>query len=376
MRFRGFVLGFLALAWCVPAPTPALAQEQPLRLRLSTDIRSTDPGVNRDGPTDGVMAHLFEGLVALAGDTSVKPMLAERIEVLDDGRTYRFTLRDGITFHNGAKLTAEDVAFAWARYTRRETNWRCRGDFDSDQVRVTALETPDPRTVVFRLEKPSALFLGLMARPDCGQVAIWHRDSLNADGTWKSPIGTGPFRWSDWRRGQYIELARFENHAALPGEPDGLAGNRTAHVARARFLIIPDEAAARAALLAGQLDILPDARSRDVADLKARGFIVHSAPSMDLQVLLMQTRDPLLADVRMRRAIALAIDVPELVRAVTEGSATPSRSPIPVSSRFFTPAMADVPARNLAEARRLAAEAGYRGQPIRITTTKRFEAFY
>jgi len=372
MRLTAIAAGVAVLL----AAPPAFAQETPLRIRLSTDIRSTDPGVNRDGPTDGVVAHLVEGLVAMAGDTSVKPMLAERIDISEDGLTYTFPLRQGVRFHNGAPLTADDVAFAWARHMKRETNWRCRGDLDGAITKITAIETPDTRSVVFRLEKPSALFLSVMARPDCGSGAIWHRDSLNADGTWRAPVATGPFRLGDWRRGQYIELTRNPDYPARPGEPDGLAGNRTAQVDRVRFMIIPDEAAARAALLAGNIDILPDARSRDVEDFRTRGFTIHSAASFDLQVVLMQTRDPVFSDVRMRRAVALSLDVPELVRAVTEGGSRPSRSPIPVSSAFFTPAMASVPARDVAVARRLAADSGYRGQPIKLLTTRRFEAFY
>jgi peptide/nickel transport system substrate-binding protein len=373
MRLRA---ACLALAAALGMAMPALAQET-LRIRLNADIRSTDPGANRDANTDGVVWHMLEGLVALREDATIAPMLAERVEVSADGLTYRFPLRAGVRFHNGQPLTAADVLFALERYRKRETNWRCRGDLDSAVTRVTAVEAPDERTVVIRLEQPSALFLTMLARPDCGQTGIWHRDSLNADGSWRAPVGTGPFRMGEWRRGQFIELTRFAEYAALPGTPDGLGGNKAPLVERLRFTIIPDDAAARAALLAGNIDILPDARSRDLPDIRGRaGLAVHSAASMDLQAVLLQTRDPLLQDVRMRRAIALAIDVPELVRAVTEGGSRPSRSPIPVSSGFNTAAMLEVPARDLAAARRLAAEAGYRGQRLRIITTRRYEAFY
>ena len=377
MRVHGLLAAMIAVSSVTfAAPVPAAAQET-LRIRLNADIRSTDPGVNRDANTDGIVWHIVEGLVALRADASIAPMLAERVDISPDGLTYTFPLRQDVRFHNGEKLTSADVAFAMERYRKRETNWRCRGDLDSAVTRITAIETPDERTVVMRLEKPSALFLTMLARPDCGQTGIWHRDSLNADGTWRAPVGTGPFRLGEWRRGQYVELTRFEQYAALPGAADGLAGNKTPMVERVRFTIIPDDAAARAALLAGNIDILPDARSRDLPELRQRqGLTIHSAASMDLQVVLMQTRDPLLQDVRMRRAIALAIDVPELVKAVTEGSSRPSRSPIPVTSSFHSPAMAEVPARNVAEARRLAAEAGYRGQKLRIVTTRRYEAFY
>ena len=375
MRLRASFLA-LAASLGLSMAAPAAAQDT-LRIRLNSDIRSTDPGVNRDANTDGLMWHVLEGLVALRGDATIAPMLAERVEISADGLTYTFPLRQGVRFHNGQPLTSADVAFAMERYRKRETNWRCRGDLDGAVTRLIAVETPDPQTVVMRLERPSALFLTTLARTDCGQAGIFHRDSLNADGSWRAPVGTGPFRLGEWRRSQFIELERFAEYAPLPGEPDGLAGNKTAHAARVRFVIIPDDAAARAALLASNIDVLPDARARDLRDLRARaGMSVHSSPSFDLQILLMQTTDPLLSDVRMRRAIALALDVPELVRAVTEGSSRPSRAPIPVGSGFHTPAMSEVPARDLAAARRLAQEAGYRGQPIRIVTTRRYEAFY
>jgi peptide/nickel transport system substrate-binding protein len=375
MPLRASLLA-LAASLGLGLAAPALAQDT-LRIRLNADIRSTDPGVNRDANTDGLVWHVLEGLVALRDDATIAPMLAERVDVSPDGLAYTFRLRSGVRFHNGQALSSADVAFAMQRYRARETNWRCRGDLDGPVTRITAIETPDPQTVVMRLERPSALFLLTLARPDCGQTGIFHRDSLNADGSWRAPVGTGPFRLGEWRRGQFVELERFAEYAALPGEPDGLAGNKTPLVERVRFTIIPDDAAARAALLASNIDVLPDARTRDLRDLRARpGMSVSSSASFDLQIILMQTNDPLLRDVRMRRAIALALDVPEIVRAVTEGSSRPSRSPIPVGSGFHTPAMSQVPARDLAAARRLAQEAGYRGQPIRIVTTRRYEAFY
>jgi hypothetical protein len=274
MRLRTSIAALVVLC---SLSLPVAAQDV-LRVRLNADIRSTEPGVNRDANTDGIHWHLVEGLVALRGDATVAPMLAERIDVSEDGRTYTFTLRQGVRFHNGQPLTSADVAFAMQRYLRRETNWRCRPDLDSAVTRLTAVETPDERTVVMRLEQPSALFLTVLARPDCGQTGIWHRDSLNADGSWRAPVGTGPFRLGEWRRGQYVELTRFEAYAALPGEPDGLAGNKTAMVERVRLSVIPDDAAARAALLAGNIDILPDARTRDLPDLRQRGFTSTPPP--------------------------------------------------------------------------------------------------
>ncbi len=158
-----------------------------LRIRLNADIRSLDPGTNRDGNTDVIQAHLYEGLVAFKEDASVGPMLAKSIDVSPDGRTYTFVLRDGVTFSNGEPLTSGDVLFAWKRYTDPATGWRCLSEVDGrGAVKVTSVVAMDAQTVAFTLEKPSALFLATLARPDCGQTGIYHKSSLGPDGKFAS----------------------------------------------------------------------------------------------------------------------------------------------------------------------------------------------
>ena len=200
---------------------PVLAQDGVLRVRLNADIRSTDPGVNRDGNTDMVMVHLVEGLVAYREDTSIGPMLAEKIDVSSDGTSYTFTLREGVRFHNGELLTSSDVKTSWDRYLKKETNWRCLTEFDGRGIaKITGIEIPDAKTVVFKLEKPAALFLASMARTDCGQSGIWHKASLNVDGSWNEPIGTGPYTLAEWRKGQFVELKRFGGYSPRSGAID------------------------------------------------------------------------------------------------------------------------------------------------------------
>ncbi|MCZ8147113.1 MAG: ABC transporter substrate-binding protein, partial [Roseomonas sp.] len=113
MRLRASILA-LAASLGLSMAAPAGAQDT-LRIRLNADIRSTDPGVNRDANTDGLMWHVLEGLVALRGDATIAPMLAERVDISADGLTYTFPLRRDLRFHNGQPLTAADVAFAMER---------------------------------------------------------------------------------------------------------------------------------------------------------------------------------------------------------------------------------------------------------------------
>ncbi|TQF76600.1 ABC transporter substrate-binding protein [Elioraea sp. Yellowstone] len=376
MRAGRIICIALVAAAALGAAAPAEAQG--LRVRLNADIRSTDPGVNRDANTDAVVLHMVEGLVAFREDASVGPLLAESMVVSEDGRTYTFRLRENVRFHNGAPLTSEDVAWTWRRYMTPETRWRCLTEFDGrGAAKLIGIETPDARTVVFRFESPSALIPATMARPDCGGSAILHRDSVGPDGAWLAPIGTGPFRMGEWRRGQSIELIRFDSSAARSEPRDGFTGGKRAEVERVRFLVIPDQAAGKAALLSGAIDVLTDIASSDLAELKARPEIrLDVAATMGLNTLLIQTKDPLLADVRIRRALALALDLPALVQAVSEGTARYNASAIPVSSAFHTAPHAQGYTRDLAAARRLLAEAGYRGQTIRMLANRRYASMF
>lgn len=360
------------------ASAPVLAAGDTLRIRLNSDIRSLDPGTNRDANTDIVQTHLYEGLVGFREDASVGPMLAEKVDVSEDGKTYTFTLRDGVKFSNGAPLTSEDVLFAWKRYTDPATGWRCLNEVDGrGAVKVTGVEAKDAKTVAFTLEKPSALFLGTLARPDCGSTGIFHKSSLGQDGKWKEPVTTAPFKLGEWKRGEYVELLRNDNYVPLPGKRDGLVGNKTVSIPKVRFLVIPDESTTKAALQSGALDIIYDAENADVAAFKADKTVVTStAPTMGISSFMVQTKDPLLSDVRMRKALLLSIDFAELVDQVTAGLAKPSHSPIPPPSAYFKAAQAAPIARDLAAAKKLLAEAGYKGQPIKLLTNTRYQPMY
>jgi peptide/nickel transport system substrate-binding protein len=378
-RKRGASL-LACAAWAAAllvAPQAARA-ETVLRARLNADIASTNPGVRRDENTDAVLMHVVEGLVAYREDLGIGPMLAERWEVSSDGRTYTFHLRRGVRFHNGAPLTSAEVVWSLRRYLDPKTHWRCLHEFDgAGYAQITGVEALDPATVRITLDKASPTFLSTLSRLDCGGTAILHPSSVGPGGAWRAPIGTGPFRLAGWRRNQAVELARFAQYQALPGPRDGETGGKQALVDRIRFLVIPDSVAAQAALLRGELDVLDGVQPIETRLLKTRPDVrldVH--PSMDIYALLFQTRDPVLGDPRMRRAIAATLDVQGLARVVTQGEARANRSVVPSASPFHDAVQAQVPKPDIALAGRLAAAAGYKGQPIRLMTNHRYPEMF
>ncbi|MGQ3028726.1 MAG: ABC transporter substrate-binding protein, partial [Ferrovibrionaceae bacterium] len=349
-----------------------------LKVSLNADIRSSSPGVNRDDNTDGVVLHVVEGLVAYREDASIAPLLAQSVETSADGLTYTFRLRDGVRFHNGETLTAEDVVWSWNRYLDPKTNWRCLPDLDGrGRIKIESVTAPDPQTVVFKVNRPTALLLATMARTDCGGAGIVHRSSVNADGSWREPVGTGPFRLKEWKRGEAIVLERFKDYAALPGPMDGYTGGKQVLVDEVRYMIIPDAAAAGAALRAGAIDVIANASATDVKELeKDPKVVVAAAPTMSIQAFLFQTRDPLLRNPKMRQAIAMALDTRAIAEAATEGKAPANNSVVPTASPFhgtvekqgFTYAPDKVKA--------LLAEAGYKGEKITLITNKRYPDCY
>jgi peptide/nickel transport system substrate-binding protein len=317
---------------------------------------------------------VVEGLVAFRDDTSIGPMLADSWAVSNDGKTYTFRLRQGVKFHNGATMTADDVIWSLKRWLDPATQWRCLSEFSATGIaRIEKIEAPDPQTVAITLDQPSALFLPTVARPDCGQTAIIHRDSVGADGKWIAPIGTGPFKLAEWKRGQYVDVVRFDGYASRSEPRNGYTGAKDARVDRVRFNVIPDSSAAKAGLLSGSLDVIMSLSIPDLEELKSRPEVQLSiTPALGLTGILFQTKDPLLKDVRIRRAIALSIDTAQIVDAVMMGTARPNNSALPLGSPFYSEAQSHGYAQNIAEAKKLLLEAGYRGQPVKMITNKRY----
>lgn len=361
-----------ALGAAALAAAAQVAPAQTLTYAMNQDIRSTNPGVNRDGNTDAVTLHMVEGLVGYDAKGVAAPMLARSVQVSEDGRTYTFKLRKGVKFHNGAELSAADVLWSWNRYMDPKTQWRCASEFDGrGLVKVEKASAPDPETFVMTIDKPSALFLATLARFDCGSTAVLHKDSVGPDGAWIKPIGTGPFKLDEWRRGEVVTMSRFAAYQPLPGPPDGTVGGKRPLVQSLRFLHVPDAATVKAGLLSGAIDIA-DIDASQVKELKASGKLgIVTAPTAQMHTIILQTKDPLLANKALRQAIAAALDTPQIVQAVSDGFGVPNNSVVPSASAYYTAVQKQGFKFDPQRAQRLIREAGYKGEPIKILTNKR-----
>ncbi|MGQ8632046.1 ABC transporter substrate-binding protein [Agrobacterium sp. DKPNP3] len=351
---------------------PGLAFANTLNVQITADIRSSQPGINRDAGTDSVMLNVVEGLVAAGEKGEIRPMLAKEWTVSDDGKVYTFTLRDGVKFHNGEPLNAADVQWSLEKLIR-DPEFNCKAFFDgSRDAKLETIEAKDDKTVVLTLDRPDAMFLNYMAQAQCGSTGIVHRSSFGDDGKWKTPIATGPFVFGEWKRGQGLTLKKFADYAPNGDMPDGYGGRKDVLVDEVKYVVVPDTATAVAGLRSGALDVLPYLPPAEAAKLKdEKDFTIVAAPHGGLITMLFQTADPLMSKVEMRQAVIAALDTPQIVNSVTYGLGVTNNSLVASGSLYHTAAQDKGYTYDPTAVQALLTNAGYKGEKIAILTNRR-----
>ena len=370
-RLRVFMVA--AILGCIAST----AQAGTLRVAIDAEPEGLDPLLHHHAPGKMVLQHIGEALVGYRSDLSIAPVLAERIEISGDGRTYRFPLRGGVTFHNGERMTASDVVWTWnSYYLDQKRPWECRVFYDgsgntedrTSGVRVLSVTAPSPDVVEFRLAEPSSLFLHRLADTSCAPL-VFHRNSMGSDGEWPTFVGTGPFRLAGWERGRHLRLEKFEAYVPRREPRDGYGGARVALADAIEFVVVAGNGLA--ALAEDRVDIVPDVDPATFEEARGLpGIRAQISPLTSWYDLLIQTSDPLLADRKIRQAIAHAIDIDAIAAAVTQGRQRGNPSVIPLGTQFHSTAHDARREFDPAQARRLLQEAGYAGQPIAMQVSR------
>ena len=338
-----------------PSPTPVavLQPAQPpappspkrggvLIAARKAEVVGLDPHTSPAFSSKRVFELVYNTLVRFDGDMAIAPELASSWEISEDGRTVTFRLRPGVKFHNGDELTAEDVKFTFERILDEQTGAVARSFFTG----ITGIETPDPLTVVMKLDNPNAALLNNMANANVSIVSKKVAETMDLN---KEVIGTGPFKLVEWVPDNYM---RFEAHRDffLDGVPllDGI-----------ELRVIPDESSILAGLRAGTIDwaLIEDPKVAVLA-LGEESLQVVRAPSLAYHLLGLNTRREPFTDVRVRQAISCAIDRQEIIdtAALGQGKVTG-----PLTSPFFALPVSEYPCYtpDLEKAKALLAEAGY-----------------
>jgi peptide/nickel transport system substrate-binding protein len=269
------------------------------------------PGLD---PTTGAAAsigqvthyNIFEGLTKINEDFSVTPLLAEKWEFSPDAKMLTFTLKPNVKFQDGEPFSSKDVKFSFGRFAGKDSTNKDRAFFAS----IDSVEAPDPLTVVLKFSQPSywALFhLGL------NTAVILDEKSAASEAT--NPVGTGPYKFASWNKGSSVTLDAW----------DGFRNPAKVAIKHATFRFINDPAAAVAGVLAGDIDDFPL-----FADLQALGqfqsdprFQVALGGTACKTIVGINNKHKPLDDLKVRQAIAYAIDRKTIIDGAMNGLGTP-----------------------------------------------------
>jgi peptide/nickel transport system substrate-binding protein len=309
--------------------------QEPTTLDVTADATASIATVLRD--------NVYEGLVRMAANGKIVPELAKSWDVSPDGRVYTFHLVDA-RWQEGGAFTAQDVKFSWDRAA--DPNSKPVNPHLDYWGPVQSTDVVDDRTVRVTLKQHSESWLFHMAQ---GSAAILSAKSVAQNAT--HPIGTGPFKFQRWNKGDSITLVRNDDYW----------GTR-AKLKEVVFRFISDANAMNNALKAGDIDVIGQVGGPEqIATFKSdsRFKVVQGAPRGKIMVAINNTRGPL-RDVRVRRAVALAIDRKAWIDGVLAGYAAPIGShAVPNASEPYYVDTTGVNPHDTAKAKQLLADAGY-----------------
>ena len=309
-------LAVIPLASCSRPPDP-----NTLVMIIESSPTNLDPRVGIDAQSERIDALIFDDLLDRDEHLNVTPALSERWEI-PDPLTYIFHIRHGVKFHDGRPLTSRDVKWTFDSLLEHKIQTTRAAAYQY----VDHIEAPDDYTVIFQLKEP---FSTLLWNLSDGAMGIVPYGSLTEMTT--HPIGSGPFRFVSAEQDKEVVIERN----------NGYWGD-TARVSRVRFAVVPDTTTRALELRKGSADIASNALTSDMvlALEKQPNLVVQRAPGTVLGYMAFNLRDPILRDVRVRQALAYAIDRGSMIHYLSRDFARPADSILPPESWAYDPNIA------------------------------------
>lgn len=354
-------LAALALSASLLAlPGVAGAAGGAITVTYKDDIATLDPAIGYDWQNFSMIKAIFDGLMDYEpGTAKLRPGLAESYAISPDGTVFTFKLRDGVKFHNGRAMTAEDVKYSFERTTNPKTQSPGAGflgsieGFDKMQSgeasTLSGVRIIDPKTVEVTLSRPDATFLSVMALNFSFIVPKEEVERYGAD-FGRHPVGTGAFKLSDWTLGQSLKLTKNPDYyrAGVP------------KLDEIDFEIGQEPVVSLLRVQNGEVDVpgdgIPPAKFREVMDDAAEAASVVQGVQLHTGYITMNTTKPPFDNLKVRQAVNMAINKDRIVQIIN-GRATPANQPLPPTMPGYVADFAGYRF-DVAAAKALLAEAG------------------
>lgn len=368
LKLLGGTTAATALSACGTSSSPTAQEDEPtadteqttseprrggvLRVAFPPSNDSLDPAFLSSFESWNASLAVHETLVHMDNNLALQPLLATAWEPSEDGLTWTFTLREGVTFHDGTPFTADDVAFSFNRILDPDL-----GSIYARQIhfveRVTAV---DEQTVAFTLRSPNLDLPAIITMPTFGIV----KHDRSDDDIASEPIGTGPFRLTEYMPDERVHLARHESYWQ-----EGLP-----YLDEVQHIYLAEEVTRVSSLGDGTVDAIWQLGVESIPVVEAQpDTIMTEVPSGSFQEIFMKVTEPPFDDVRVRQALKHCVDREGMIQGVLQGYGTIGNDQ-PVSP--LNPFWADIPPLeyDVERARELLAEAGHAdGLTVTLTTT-------
>ncbi|WP_306118902.1 MULTISPECIES: ABC transporter substrate-binding protein [unclassified Roseitalea] len=294
----------LALSTCIVAG----AQAATLDIAVDSSPAGLDPHLITAFNSVVIVGDtVYEGLTMIAEDLSVQPALASSWEVSDDGLNYTFELEEGVTFHDGSAMTAEDVAASLRRVLSEEV----ASPLASRISPITDITVVDDTTISLTLDAPFAPILTSLA----GIAIVPAEMESDVESLQQTPVGTGPFRFNEWKPNGYVSLVGFDDY-----RQEGLP-----KVDEVRFNIVPEAATRQVGLSSGQFEILPGVDPATALQLQAAPSVtVHETRELSYTLVGMNAERAPFDQAVVRRAFNMALDRGEIIQGALFGAGVPA----------------------------------------------------
>lgn len=342
---------------------PAAAQTPPNVLIVGqiAEPQSLDPHTVTATNDFRILVNLYDGLVRFKdGTLEVEPALAESWEVSDDGRTYRFKLREGVKFHDGSDFDAEAIKFNFDRMLNKDHPFYNTGPFplSFNFSSIASVEVIDPHEVEFRLKEAFAPFLSNLAYPT-GLIVSPAAVEQHGKDYGRSPSGTGPFKFAEWQSNQRVVIER---------NPDYWGG--AAKLEAVVFRPVTDANTRVAEMMAGGLDVMVEVPPDNLATFRQdTNFAVAEQAGPHVWFTILNTKEGPFADKRVRQAANYAVNKETLVKDVLQDTATVAAGPIPPAFNWVESTVEPYPY-DPEKAKALLAEAGVENPQLTFYVTE------
>ncbi|MGA4507957.1 ABC transporter substrate-binding protein [Propionibacteriaceae bacterium G1746] len=373
-RFKGAALVLavaLTAAGCGGAAQASASDE--IVYAIDSATLGFDPNVTPAAQDARVMRQIYDGLVSKADDGTIVASLAEKWQVSDDGTTYTFTLRQGVTYHDGTDFNAEAVCFNFDRIKNPKTGSRYAISLIGPYKSCAA---PDPHTAIITMSQPYAPFLSVLTSPFLGLVSPTAVTTLGAETFNLKPVGTGPFKLTSYVPMGSIVLERNDDYNWAPrsAKHDG-----PAHLKKITFQIMPDPTVRLGSLRTGRIQALgnvPETEAERTKGDKSLQFFAQPQSGSPHQLYFNQQR--VFADEKLRQAFVHSVNVETIVKALYFGVYQQASGNLSTTTPGHDPSLKDLYTYDPEKAKQLLDEAGWVPGPdgVRVKDGKRLTITY